>query len=244
MFHSIRHSIQWLFPATEARELAVLMLIPIPSGIYAAFVLAGGLATIEGVLQVGLLVFGGSASAAVILSKFQAGRREELKWVGGIGLFLVPAAALTAVFAPTLQQLLHDAVFTLVTAGVVLLIAFNAECEYAARVIPGIELLGMGTLAIAVISAISNVATGIQVQFIVNRWLILKSVGAAVVGLGFVTTLVVLRRHIQEHVNMEKLEMGCAIALGFVALDLVGLVHGYSSIIALALTLVFSMENQ
>lgn len=243
MYHPIRRTLKWLFPSAEVRELAVVMLLPIPSGVYAAFVLAGGLASIEGVVQVGLLVFGGSASAAIILSQFHEDRREELHGVGGIGLLLVPAAALTAIFAPTLQQVLHESLFTLVTVGVILLIAFEAECEYTASVIPRIERLGIGTLAIAIVSAIINVQHGIQVRVVVNRWLIFKSIAAAVVGLGFVTILILLRPQIQKRVEMAKFETGCAIALTFVALDLAGIVHGYTSIIALILTIVFSMKR-
>lgn len=232
-----------LLPTQESRELAVVMLLPIPSGIYAAFVLSGGLATIEGVIQVGALIFGGNAAAAIILSKFHRERREELKWVGVIGAVLVPAAGLTAVFAPLIQRIIHESLFAFVTAGVIILIAIQSECESLAYYIPRIETLGLLTVIIAICSALINLIEGVPLRLSINYVLVVKSIAAAVIGIGFVTVLVTLRHRVQNRVDMTKLQTGCAIALTFVALDLVNIVSGTAAIIALAATVLFSLEH-
>lgn len=219
------------------------MLLPIPSGIYTAFVLSGGLATIEGVIQVGALIFGGNAAAAIILSKFHRTRREELKWVGIIGVVLVPSAALTAVFAPTIQQLIHESLFAFVTAGVIVLIAIQSECESLACYIPRIEMLGLLTVIIAVGNVLVNLVKGVPLRLSINYELVLRSIAAAFIGIGFVTVIVSLRRRVQSLVNMAKLQTGCAIALTFVALDLVNIVSGSAAIIALVATVLFSLED-
>jgi len=51
------------------RLLATVMALPLVDGIFPALILAGALASPLGIIEVGLLVFGGSATLAVVLAE-------------------------------------------------------------------------------------------------------------------------------------------------------------------------------
>jgi len=58
----------------STRLLALVMLLSLVDGIFAALVLAGALDSWVGVIEVRLLVFGGSATVAVVLAEMDTGR--------------------------------------------------------------------------------------------------------------------------------------------------------------------------
>ena len=53
------------------RLLATVMALPLVDGIFPALILAGAVTSAVGVLEVGLLVFGGSATLAVVLAEME-----------------------------------------------------------------------------------------------------------------------------------------------------------------------------
>ena len=103
--------------------LATIMCLPLVDGIFPALVLAGALDTTTGILEVGLLIFGGSATVAVILAEMDGSRRDQAKAVLGVGAVLLPVAAVEAALAPTIESLLTMAVFERFAAIVILAVA-------------------------------------------------------------------------------------------------------------------------
>ncbi|MFW5920163.1 MAG: hypothetical protein ACOCSF_08275, partial [Halanaeroarchaeum sp.] len=61
------------------RLLATVMVLPLVDGIFPALVLAGALSSVTGIFEVGLLVFGGSATMAVILAEMDETPREQAR---------------------------------------------------------------------------------------------------------------------------------------------------------------------
>src|SRR6056297_2019557 len=86
--------------------LATVMALPLLDGLFVALLLAGTLETTVGMLETGLLVFGGSATVAVILAELDEGRGSMVRSVLLIGVGLIPLAALQAVIAPTIESAL------------------------------------------------------------------------------------------------------------------------------------------
>src|SRR6056297_209295 len=93
------------------RLLATVMLLPLVDGIFAALVLAGALDTPAGIVQTGLLVFGGSATVAVILAEMEPDTNKQLRAVALVGIPLVAVAAAEAALAPTIRSALDLQIF-------------------------------------------------------------------------------------------------------------------------------------
>ncbi len=81
--------------------------LPLIDGIFPVLVLAGALSTWMGVLEVGLLVFGGSATVAVVLAELEGGPRQQARSVLIIGAVLMPIALVEAALAPTVAGLVE-----------------------------------------------------------------------------------------------------------------------------------------
>src|SRR6056297_2405348 len=109
--------------SSSTRLLAVVMALPLFDGVFAAIVLSGALSNPVGIIEVGLLIFGGSAMVAVILAEMDQSPREQAKIVLAVGAFIVPAAALQAALAPTLESVLNIAIFERFAALVILSVA-------------------------------------------------------------------------------------------------------------------------
>ncbi|MFB6260916.1 MAG: DUF5794 domain-containing protein, partial [Thiohalorhabdaceae bacterium] len=102
------------------RLLATVMALPLLDGIFPALVLAGAIDSVLGILEVGLLVFGGSATLAVILAEMDGTRREQVASVLTVGVFVIALAGLEAAIAPTIRSLLDLATFERFAALVIL----------------------------------------------------------------------------------------------------------------------------
>jgi len=113
--------------------LATIMCLPLVDGIFPALVLAGALDSTTGILEVGLLIFGGSATVAVILAELDGDRREQATAVLGVGAVLVPVAAIEAALAPTIQSALTMPVFERFAALVILAVAAHTASARGRR---------------------------------------------------------------------------------------------------------------
>jgi hypothetical protein len=108
---------------SSTRLLAIVMALPLVDGVFAAIVLSGALSSPVGIVEVGLLIFGGSAMVAVILAEMQESPREQAKIVLAVGALIIPAAAIQAAIAPTLASVIDIAIFERFAALVILSVA-------------------------------------------------------------------------------------------------------------------------
>jgi hypothetical protein len=130
------------------RLLATVMALPLLDGIFPALVLAGALSTTTGILEVGLLIFGGSATVAVILAEMDGSPREQATSVALVGSVIVTVAVAEAALAPTIAGLLDLEVFKRFAALVILSIAAHTASSRLGEWLPRPAIIiGLGLVA-------------------------------------------------------------------------------------------------
>jgi hypothetical protein len=219
--------------------LATVMALPLVDGIFPAMILAGAVATWTGVVEVGLLIFGGSATVAVILADMDGTRREQVTAVLTLGLFLIPLAAVEAALAPTLDQVIDTDLFHRFAGLVILSIAAktaSAEIgEYLPR--PGI-IIGLGL--IAAVQLPSSALT-----FDPELWQVVRGAAAAGVGVGFALLIALLGPRLRGAVDLDLFRFGSAVALGVLALSVSGVWHPQAPVAlgVMAVTALFALDR-
>jgi hypothetical protein len=221
------------------RLLATVMLLPLVDGIFPALVLAGALDSVVGVLQVGILVFGGSATLAVILTELQGTRRSQVRTVLLVGVPLVSLAAIEAALAPTIAKLLNLEVFARFAALVVGAIAAKTASarvgEWLPR--PG-AIIALGFVASLQPSQAMSVTATPTVDLVV----VAQATAAGLVGVGFALGVALLGPRLRAAVRVERFRFGSAVALGLLALSIVGFPFGQAPLAVIAVTAVFTYD--
>ena len=194
--------------------LATVMLLPLVDGIFAALVLAGQLQTWAGVLQVGLLVFGGSATLAVILAEMGGSRREQATSVLVVGVPLIVIAAVEAALAPTVATVLDIPTFERFAALVILAIAAKTASATIGEYLPspGI-IIGLGFLA-----SVNPDGAALVARYDVG--LLMHAAAAAGVAVGFALTVVALGPSLRRVVDIDRFRFGSAVALASLAVSI------------------------
>ena len=221
------------------RLLATVMALPLVDGVFAAMVLAGVLSTPGGILQVGLLVFSGSAAVAVILAEMDGTPRETVPAVAALGVGLVVLAAVEAALAPTLQGLIDLAIFERFAALVILAIAASTASARIGDVIPRPSVIvGLGLLA-------SLDPSGASLAVSVDPDLVLRGAAAAGVAAVFTTGLAAVAPTLRELVDIDRFRFGSAVALGTLPLAILGYLPGNAplAVFAVAGLLAFDPEG-
>ncbi|GGL57427.1 DUF5794 domain-containing protein [Halocalculus aciditolerans] len=196
------------------RLLATVMLLPLVDGIFAALVLAGALDSPAGIIQTGLLVFGGSATVAVILAEMEPDTRTQLKAVALVGVPLVVIAALEAALAPTIESMLSLEVFERFAALVILAIAAKTASARIGEYLPSpAVIVGLGFVASATFGGVE-----LAVQY--DPMLMARAAAAALVGVGFAASVVVFQPYLYHLLDIDRFRFGSAVALGTLALSL------------------------
>jgi hypothetical protein len=214
----------------DGRLLATVMGLPLIDGIFPALVLAGALSSPEGILQVGLLVFGGSATLAVILAEMEGSPREQARTVLLVGSVLIGVAALEAAVAPTIQTVLDLDVFkrfaALVIAAVAAKTASSTVGEYLPR--PAV-IVGLGLVA-------SADPAGARFAVTMNPELVARAVAAAAVGVGFALGAAIAGPRLRESVDVDRFRFGSAVALGLLPLSILGMAFGGAPLAVIGVT--------
>ena len=197
---------------SATKLLATVMVLPLIDGIFPALVVAGVLSTATGVVETGILIFGGSATAAVILAEMDGDRREMVTSVLLIGAVIIPLAALEAAFAPTFRGFLNLPVFERFAGLVILTIAAKTASSEIGEFLPspGV-IISLGLVA-------SFDPSGFAIE--TSPEYVLNGAAAAGVGVAFALAVAVLSPHLRGRVDIDRFRFGSAVALGVLALPI------------------------
>ncbi|MFQ3318690.1 MAG: hypothetical protein ACI8UR_002237 [Natronomonas sp.] len=200
------------------RLLATVMALPLLDGIFTALILAGAVSSILGMVEVGLLIFGGSATLAVVLAEMEGTRADQIKNVLLVGALVIPFAALQAAIAPTIESVLDMYVFERFAALVILSIAAKTASATIGEYLPSPSvIIGLGLVA-------SFRPSGFEFGFVAEPMYVLYGTGAAVVGVGFALSVAVFAPWLRGNVDIDRFRFGSAVALGVLPLTILGLI--------------------
>jgi hypothetical protein len=226
----------------DTRLLATVMGLPLVDGIFPALVLAGALGSggsltsYLGVVEVGLLVFGGSATAAVVLAELEGSPRETVPAVALVGLALVTVAAVEAALAPTIASLVDLATFERFAALVIAAIAAKTASATVGEYLPSPGVvIGLGLLA-------SLDPANAAFVFRPDPELVARAAGAAAVGSLFALGLATFAPRLRAAVDIDRFRFGSAVALGLLPLSILGLSVGGAPLAVIAVTALFAYD--
>ena len=204
------------------RLLATVMGLPLVDGIFPALVVAGALTTETGaispggVLQTGLLIFGGSATVAVILAEMDGTPTEKATSVLLVGAVLVPIAVVEAAFAQTLYSLFDPDVFQRFAGLVILAIAAKTASAEVGTYLPGPgAIVGLGMIA--------SFRGGAELTMNFELATLLPAAAAAGTGVAFALGVALGAPTLQGAVDIDRFRFGSSVALGMLAVDVLGL---------------------
>lgn len=220
------------------RLLATVMMLPLLDGVFAAVVLAGGLTTVTGIVEVGLLVFGGSATLAVILAEMEGRPKDVVKPILGVGSLVIAGAIVVAALAPTIQSVLNPAVFERFAAIIILAIAGRTASARIGEWLPRPSMI----LVIGLVASVDLAGFSLVIQ--TEPGLILRAAASAGVGVAFALGAAVSAPWLRNAVDIDRFRFGSAVALGVLPLSLFGVIPGDAPIAlaVLAVTTLLSFD--
>jgi hypothetical protein len=221
----------------DTRLLATVMALPLVDGIFPALVLAGALTYPFGIIETGLLIFGGSATVAVILAEMDAEPREAVPSILLLGAVLIPVAAIEAALAPTIQSLLAP-VFERFAGLVILTVAARTASARVGEWLPRpAHVIGLGLLA-------SVRPSGAEIAFVTDLDLVARAAAAAGVGVAFALLVALFGPRLRGSVDLDRFRFGSAVALGLLALSVLGLMPTTApvALMAVVVTAVFAYD--
>ncbi|MDS0477986.1 DUF5794 domain-containing protein [Natrinema sp. 1APR25-10V2] len=220
----------------DARLLALVMMLPLVDGVFPALILAGALNEPLGAIQVGLLIFGGSATVAVILADMDGTPGEQAAVVMLIGLPLILLAALEAALAPTIESVLDIVVFERFAALVIAAIAAKTASATIGDYLPNpVVVIGLGLVA-------SVDPSGLTVRVMTDPVLVAHATLAAAVGVAFALAVALTGPYLREYMDIDRFRFGSAVALGLLPLSLLGMAFGQAPLAALVVAALFAID--
>ncbi len=221
-----------------ARTLALVMGLPLLDGLFPALVVAGAIENPAGILEVGLLVFAGSATIGIILAELDAPPRRAAWTVCSIGIPLICLAAFEAALAPTVVGLVDLELFQHFAGLVVVAVAASTASARVADILPRpAVLVGVGLLA-------SINVGGLDPTLAVRPALAINGAAAAAVGVLGALCIAVTAPWLRDSVDLERSRFGAAVALGVLGLSIIGVLPGDAplALAVLAVTGLFAFD--
>ncbi|WP_331232915.1 DUF5794 domain-containing protein [Natronorarus salvus] len=216
--------------------LAIVLFLPLIDGIFPALILAGALDSVVGILQVGLLIFGGSAVLAVILAEMDGSPREQATIVLVLAVPLVALAAIEAALAPTIASVLDLVIFERFAALVIAAIAAKTASARVGEYLPRpAVIVGLGFVASIDLAGASLVVT-------TDLELVARAVAAALVGVAFALAVALGGPWLREAMDIDRFRFGSAVALGVLPLALLNLVPEQAPLAVLVVAAVLAFD--
>jgi len=201
------------------RLLATVMALPLIDGIFVALLLAGTLNTTVGMLETGLLIFGGSATLAVILAEMNDSPRAMVGSILLIGAVIVPLAALQAVFALTIESVLNMVVFERFAGLVILAIAAKTASSKIGELLPSPAVI----IALGLVASLQP--DGFVFELLVDLDFIARAAATAAIGVAFALLVALTAPQLRGNVDIDRFRFGSSVALGVLALPILGVLE-------------------
>lgn len=192
-------------------RLGAVMGLPLVDGVFAALVLAEALATWRGVAVVGVLVFGGAGTLAVLLGSDRS-QRSLAHSVLVVGVPLVALAAVEGALAPAVGRIVDLATFERFAGLVLLVVAAEIGSPRIADYLPG-----AGT--VVALGLVASVDPSGAVVLDPDPVAGLRAAGAALVGVGLALALVAFRPALRYTLDVDRLRFGSSVALAVLGLS-------------------------
>ena len=220
----------------DAKLLALVMMLPLIDGVFPALILAGAINDPWSAIQVGLLIFGGSATVAVMLAEMNGTPREQVAIVLLVGIPLILLAAVQAALAPAIGTVLNEDIITRFAAVVILAIAAKTASATIGEYLPspGV-IIGLGLVA-------SIDPNGAAFTMMDDPTLVVNATLAAVAGVAFALAIAVSGPYLREYMDIDRFRFGSAVALGLLPLSLLGMAFGQAPLAALVVAALFAIE--
>jgi hypothetical protein len=218
------------------RLLATVMVLPLVDGIFPALVLAGALSSATGILEVGLLVFGGSATMAVILAEMDGTPKEQVGAVLAVGAVLVALASLEAALAPTIASVLDLATFERFAAIVIAAVAAKTASARIGEYLPRPAVI----IVLGFVASLDPVGATLTLR--PDPALLGRAAAAALVGTTFALAVALAGPRLREFVDVDRFRFGSAVALGLLSLSILGLPVGGAPLAVIVVTGVFALD--
>ncbi len=220
----------------DTRLLALVMMLPLIDGVFPALILAGALDDPLGAVQVGLLIFGGSATVAVILAEMSGTPREQATIVMLVGIPLILLAGVQAALAPAIGSVVDDGIITRFAALVILAIAAKTASATIGEYLPNpAVIIGLGLVA-------SIDPAGAEFVLMDNPALVANAVLAAGVGVAFALAIALGGPYLRGCMDIDRFRFGSAVALGLLPLSMLGMAFGQAPLAALLVAGVFAID--
>ncbi|ELY71995.1 DUF5794 domain-containing protein, partial [Natronobacterium gregoryi] len=212
------------------------MMLPLIDGVFPALILAGALDDPIGAVQVGLLIFGGSATVAVILAEMTGTPREQAKVVLLVGIPVILLSAVQAALAPAIESVLNIVIFERFAALVILAIAAKTASATIGEYLPspGV-IIGLGLVA-------SLDLNGMAFIMMDDPALVANSILAAVVGVVFALAVALGGPYLRKYMDIDRFRFGSAVALGLLPIALVADTFGQAPLAALVVAAIFAID--
>ena len=222
----------------DAKLLALVMGLPLIDGIFPALILAGALDDPIGALQVGLLIFGGSATVAVILADMDGTPRQQAAIVLLVGLPLIALAAIQAALAPAIESVLAIDTFERFAAVVIAAIAAKTASATIGEYLPSPGVI----IALGLVASLEP--SGASFSLLEDPALVANATLSAVVGVGFALSIALGSPYLRTYMDIDRFRFGSAVALGLLPLSLLGMPFGNAPLAVLAVTAVFAFDPE
>jgi hypothetical protein len=194
-------------------------------------------------VEVGLLIFGGSATLAVVLAEMEGSRRERVRNILAVGALVVPVAAVQAAIAPTIESMLAMEIFERFAALVILAVAARTASATVGEYLPGPGVV----IALGLVASFRP--GGFEFGLVSEPTFVLYGTGAAAIGVGFALAVALLGPWLRGNVDIDRFRFGSAVALGVLPLTIleVGPITGEEplalAVLALTALLAFNPEG-
>ncbi|ADD04237.1 uncharacterized protein Nmag_0652 [Natrialba magadii ATCC 43099] len=220
----------------DAKLLALVMMLPLIDGVFPALILAGAIDDPWSAIQVGLLIFGGSATVAVMLAEMNGTPREQVAIVLLVGIPLILLAAVQAALAPAIETVLNEETIKRFAAVVILAIAAKTASATIGEYLPspGV-IIGLGLVA-------SIDPSGAAFTLMDDPALVMNATLAAVSGVAFALAIAISGPYLREYMDIDRFRFGSAVALGLLPLSLLGMAFGQAPLAALVVAALFAIE--